>query len=140
MLAAEITLLKLTYTHAIAGEENVLTMRVACNGFAALVANSTTVRLSGLTGSPTESGPLAILRSTISVVNVYWHRSSGTLSFRVGEDVLPYEQFEVSWSIRNPTKPQSPPPGASQRPFAVDFEFFNPPFSSSNPRHSSAPC
>ena len=112
--SAEIIMLEMKYTTTIPGAQNTLTMEFAVNDY--LLANST-VELIGLINSPTESGRIRLLRSSTSestnllLTDLAWERTTGKLSFRLGQKLSPNEAVIVSWQLQNPLAPQSQPPG-----------------------------
>jgi hypothetical protein len=107
----EIVELTLSYSTAVAGAENEIQVKFACNE---LVSEGSSVALAGLTGSPRQTGPLLLyarttLLSSLQVQDVWWDQTSGTLSCVLLQPLKPFEQVTLSFTLRNPLQAQRAP-------------------------------
>ena len=103
--------LTLSYSTAVAGAENEIQVKFACNE---LVSEGSSVALAGLTGSPRQTGPLLLyarttLLSSLQVQDVWWDQTSGTLSCVLLQPLKPFEQVTLSFTLRNPLQAQRAP-------------------------------
>ena len=108
----DIVELTLSYSTAVAGAENEIQVVFACNE---LVSEGSTVALSGLMGSPRQTGPLVLLYvrttllSSLQVQDVWWDQNTGTLSAVLLQPLKPFEQVTLGFTVRNPLQAQRAP-------------------------------
>ena len=95
-------------------EKNVITVSLSATDF---MPKETSISISGLTGSMTVDGSIAIVPAgtfqnaeSSSGVNVYpdgtWHAHQGVLLVRLKADIPSFQILSFSWTIKNPRKAQ----------------------------------